>query len=131
MSSNKNLLDVTTNQPSKATITLPNTTAACAVVNNTNKTVIFKNCVPFTDFITEINNTQINDAQDIDTVMPIYNLIEYSDAYLKTSGTLWQYYRDKQALGNNSNIIDFPTNNNNSASFKFKQQIKVHTGNGG
>ena len=55
--------------------------------------------------------------------MPMYNLIEYSDAYSKTSESLWQYYRDKPALDNNNNIIDFPANNNNSISFKFKQQM--------
>ena len=54
--------------------------------------------------------------------MPMYNLIEYSDAYSKTSGSLWQYYRDGPALDNNGNITDFPDNNNNSASFKFKQK---------
>ena len=49
-----------------------------------NKGVRFKNCAPFTDCISEINNTQINDAKDID-VMPIYNSIKYSDTYSKTS----------------------------------------------
>ena len=63
--------------------------------------------------------------------MPMYNLIEYSDAYSKMSERLWQYYRDKPALGNNGNIIDFHANSNNSVSFKFKQQIAGKTGNGG
>ena len=45
----------------------------------------------------------------------MYNLIEYSDVYLKTSGHLWQYYRDKLALDNNNNIIVFPTNVNNNS----------------
>ena len=63
--------------------------------------------------------------------MPIYNLIDYSDAYSKTSGTVWQYYRDEPALHVNGEIIDFPANKNNSASFKFKQQITGQTGNGG
>ena len=63
-----------------------------------------------------------------DIVMPMYNLIIYSDAYLKTSGSLWQYYRDEPTLGTNDNIIDFPVSNNNSASFKFEQQIKGQTG---
>ena len=71
-----------------------------------------------------MNNTQVNDAQKIDIVMPISNLIEYSDAYSKTSGRLCQYYWDKPAL-------DFPANNNNSASFKFKQEITGQTGNSG
>ena len=115
----------------KGLITVPNTAAADAVVNKTNKKVIFKNYTPFTDCITEINNTHIDDAQKTDIVMPIYNLIEYSDAYSKTSESLWQYHRDEPALDNNGNIIDFPDDNNNSASYKFKQKITGQTGNGG
>ena len=63
--------------------------------------------------------------------MPEYNLIEYRDSYLNTSGSLWQYYRDEPALNSNGEVIDFPANNNNSVSFKFKQQITGQTGNGG
>ena len=63
--------------------------------------------------------------------MSIYNLIEFSDAYSKTSQSLWQYYRDEPASNNNGDIIDFPGNNNNSNSFKFKQQITGQTGNSG
>ena len=55
------------------------------------KGVTFKNCAPFTKCISRINNTDIDNAQDIDIVMPMYNLIEYSDNYSKTSGSLWQY----------------------------------------
>ena len=51
--------------------------------------------------------------------MPTYNLIEYSDGYLKTSGGLQQYYKDKPALDSHKNIIDF--SNIYSVSFKFKQ----------
>ena len=54
------------------------------------KKVIFKNCAPFTNCISEINNTQIDNAKDIDIVMPMYNLKEYSNNYLKTSRILWQ-----------------------------------------
>ena len=57
-----------------------------------NKSIIFKNCVPFTKCISRINNKDIYNAQDIDIVMPMYNLIEYSDNYAKTSGSLYQYY---------------------------------------
>ena len=71
--------------------------------------------------MTEINNTQVDYAENIDIIMPTYNLIEYSDAYSKTSGSLWQYYRDEPALDDNGNIIDFPTNDNKSISFNFKQ----------
>ena len=71
----------------KGTIAVSNTAAAGA--NNTNKKVIFKNCAPFTNCISEVNNTQIDNAKDIDIVMPMYNLIEYSDNYAKTTGSLW------------------------------------------
>ena len=73
----------------KGTITVNNTAAADGDANNTNKKVIFKNCAPFTNCISEINNTKVGNAKDIDIVMPMYNLIEYSDNYLKTSGSLW------------------------------------------
>ena len=72
--------------------------AAAAPVNNTNKKLIFKNCAPFTNCISKKNNTQVDDAQDSDIVIPIHNLIEYGDIYLKTSTSLWQYYRDEPAL---------------------------------
>ena len=58
--------------------------------------------------------------------MPIYNLIEYSDSYSKTSGSLWQYYSDEPALDNSGNNKN---DNNNSASFKFKQKITGQIGN--
>ena len=61
----------------------------------------------------------------------MYNLIEYSDAYLKTSGSLWKYYRDEPAIDDNVGVIDLPGDNNNSKSFKFKQQITGKTGNSG
>ena len=115
----------------KATITVPNKPVAAASVNNTNQKVIFKNCAPFNNCVSEINNTQVHDAQDIDIVMPMYDLIEYSDAYSKESGILWQYYSDKPAQDNNSSINDFSADNSNSILFKFKQQITVQTGNGG
>ena len=104
----------------KGSIEVPNTAAAGASVNNTNKKETIKNCAPFTNCIIEINNRQVDGAQDIDLVMPMYNLIEHSNVYLKISGSLWQYYRDEPTLDNNNNIIDFPANNNNSISFKFK-----------
>ena len=65
---------------------------------------------------------------DIDVVMSIYNLLEYYDTYLKTSGSSWQWYRDERALDNkNKYITDFSADNNNSNSFKFKQQITGQT----
>ena len=55
-----------------------------------NKGVIFTNCAPFTDYLSEINNTQIDNAKYINVVMPMYDLIENSKNYLKTSESLWQ-----------------------------------------
>ena len=76
------------------------------------KGVIFKDCVPFTDCINEINNTQTDNSKDLDVVKPIYYLIKYSNNYSKTSGSLWQYYRD------DPNVIL-----TNSESFKLKIEI--------
>ena len=61
----------------------------------------------------------------------MYGLIEYSDNYSKTSGSLWEYYRDEPVLNNNGAIIDFPADNNNSALFKFKTKITDRKGNDG
>ena len=65
----------------KGTIAVDDTKVADAAANNTNKKVMFKNCAPFINCISETNNTQVDNAKDIDTVMPIYNLIEYSNNY--------------------------------------------------
>ena len=71
-------------------MTVNNTADNGAAANNTNKKVIFKNCAPFTNCISRINNTEIDNAQYIDIVIPMNNLIEYSDNYSKISGSLWQ-----------------------------------------
>ena len=63
----------------KGNITVNNTAAEGAAATNTNKKVIFKNFAPFTNCISKINNTQIDTAECIDIVMPMYSLIEYSD----------------------------------------------------
>ena len=115
----------------KATITVPNTAAAVAPLNNSNKKAIFKNCIPIINGVSRIDNEQLDNPQDIDIVMGMYNFIEYSDVYQKTSVSLWQYFRDEAALDNNNNIIDFPAKNNNSISFKYKQQITEQARNGG
>ena len=59
-----------------------------------NKGIIFKICAPFTKCLSRINGREIDNAKDIDIVIPMYDLIEYSDNYSKTSGSLWQYYKD-------------------------------------
>ena len=71
------------------TITVNNTAAADADANNTNKKVIFKNCASFTNCISEISNTQVDNAKDIEIVMPVYCQIEYSCRYANTSRSLW------------------------------------------
>ena len=67
--------------PVKGTLTIANTVAAYTDAINTNKKVINKNCVSITNWKSGINNTKIDDAQYIDVVMPIYNLIWYNDNY--------------------------------------------------
>ena len=67
-----------------------------------------------------MNNTQIDNAKDINVVMPMYNLIKYSDNYSKTSTSLWEYYRDEPALTDAGALDNFPVN---SVSFKFKQKV--------
>ena len=74
----------------KGNITVNNTAAEGVDANNTNKKVIFKNCAPFTNYISKINNTKMDDAEYIDIVMPMNNLIEYNDNYSKTSESLCQ-----------------------------------------
>ena len=59
----------------------------------------FKNNAPFISCITKINNTLVDNADDLDIAMPMYNLIEYSKNYLKTLGSLWTYYRDEPNSG--------------------------------
>ena len=70
----------------------------------------------------EVSNTQIDNTKYTDVIMPTYNLIEYSDNYSKTSGRLWQYYRNEPDLTYAGAIDNFWTADD-SASFKFKQKI--------
>ena len=114
----------------KGNILVNCTAAAGAAVNNTNKKVIFKNCASFTNCISKINHTQIDNAEYIDIVMLMYNMIEYSNNYSKTSGSLWQYCKEIPAVNNASNIIDF--NGANAAdSFNFKTKITGQTNDDG
>ena len=110
----------------KGTITVNNTAASDADANNTNKKVIFKICAPFTICISEINNTQVDNAKDIDIVMPMYNLIKYSHNYSKPSGSLWQYCKDIPAADNNNAIFNF-AGNNLTDSFNFKVKMTGQT----
>ena len=84
------------------------------------KSASFRNCAPFTYCISEINNTQVENAKGIDIVMPMYNLIEHSDNCARTSGGLWKYFRDKP----DDNLAD-------SESFKSKIKRTGKTPNDG
>ena len=79
--------------------------------------VALKNCAPFTNCITKINRTTIDDAKDLDLVMPMYILIEYSSNYSETAGSLWFYSKD-EAIGFNADIAN--TNNFKSLMYKAK-----------
>ena len=79
-----------------------------------------QNCAPFTNWISEIKNTLIDNAKGNDVVMDMHNLIEYSEHYLQTSGSLWLYCRDQQALDNNGSFTGFPANDDTSLSFKYE-----------
>ena len=97
---------------------------------NNRKNVIIKNFAPFTNCISEINHSQIDNAKDFDIVMAMYYLIEYSGSYSETSGSLWHYYRYEPFLDNGA-IADFPANKNSSVSFKFKTKMVGRTENDG
>ena len=104
----------------KITITGAGANLADRQADERDKSVAFKNCAPFTSCKSDINSVKIDYCQDVDTIMPMYNLIEYSDNYAKTSGSLWQYYRDEP----NNNLGD-------SQSFKSKIKITRKTPNNG
>ena len=89
--------------------------------NKRNKILAFKNNSPFINGISKINGVKIDNAEDLDVVMSMYNLLEYSKNYRKTTGSLWNYYRDKP-----SNPLS-----SNSESFKYKTSITGNTYNVG
>ena len=80
--------------------------------------------------MSEISNTQIDNAKDFDVVMPMYNLIEYNDNYSETSGILWQYCRDEPAVNDDFAIVNIVTNNTTSL-FKTKKKTTGETDNDG
>ena len=94
------------------------------IINADNNTdVAFKNCVPFSTCKTEINDVFVDEANHIYIAMPMYNLIEYSDNYSDTSGSLWQFKRN-EGLANNADLsID------SSQSFKYKSTLLEKTTN--
>ena len=93
---------------------------AATAADRNNKQAIFNNFTHFTDCITETNDTQVDNAKNLDVVMLMYYLIKCSDNYSKTSGSLWQYCRAEP----NSPIIE-------SESFKFKSKFLYNTNNEG
>ena len=89
----------------------PNNAAANATATNTEnnnvfgeKKLFFKNNVPFINCISKFNGVQIDNSEDLDFVMPMYNLLEYSKIYRKTIENLWNYYRDEPNSGINGGI---------------------------
>ena len=75
----------------------------------------FKNCAPFTKCITHINDEHVDNADNLNIIMPMYNVIEYSDKYSDTSGSLWQFKRDEQYMNNRN-----PDNANTDDSISLK-----------
>ena len=80
--------------------------------------VAFKNCAPFIKCITKIDEAAIDDAEDVNLVMLMYNLFKYSSNYSDTTGSLWFYSKD-EATNFNANIAD----NDNFKSFKYKTKL--------
>ena len=89
--------------------------------NKRNKNLAFKNNAPFINCISKINGIKIDNAEDLDVVMPMYNLLEYSKNYRKATGSFWNYYKDEP-----SNPLS-----SNSESFKYKTSITGNTCNAG
>ena len=83
------------------------------VAPNTN--VAFKNCAPFTRCVAHINDEHVETAANLDIIMPMYNLIEYSDNYADSSGSLYQFTRDESLINDAENPLNFALDN--SASF--------------
>ena len=95
-----------------------------ATPSNAATQVVFKNCAPFEKCRTEINETFVDETDFINITMPMYNLIEYSDNYSDTSGSLWQFKRDE--VVNNTDV-----SNDNAPSFKYKASLIGNTENNG
>ena len=91
-----------------------------------NRSLAFKTNTPFISCNSKINNTLIDNAEDLELAMSMYNLTEYSKNYRMTSGSLWNYYRDE--LTDDTNNNNFPNKNViNSESFKYKTSVTGST----
>ena len=109
----------------KGDITLTKTNGR-GIIDIRNRFLAFKNNAPFTNCISKINNVLIDNAEDLDVVMPMYNLLEYSKNYRKATGSLWNYYRDELSDDRNNNN-NLNKNVINSESFKYKTSITGST----
>ena len=101
-----------------------------ATGGDANTRVAFKNCAPFTKCITHINDEHVDNADNLDIIMSMYNLIEYSDNCPDTSGSLLQFKRDEENL-NNGNPANVTTADSSSFKYKsslFKPPIATHNG---
>ena len=96
-----------------------------ATPNNADTQVVFKNCAPCEKCRTEINETFIDEATHVNITMPMYNLLEYSDNYSDTSGSLWHFKKDE--ITDNADV----TNDDDAPSFKYKASLIGDTGNNG
>ena len=106
-------------------IDVPNNTAANVTATNTannnafgEKKLFFKNNAPFINFISNIDGVKIDNAEDLDVVMPMYNLLVYSKNYKKTTGSLWNYYRDEPSSTIGANNITHSILNSESLDYK-------------
>ena len=90
------------------------------------KKLTFKNNVPFRSTISKINNTFIDNAEDVDIIMPMYNLLEYRDNYSMTSGSLWNYYRDEINDDAGENVNNRINNNKTITSKSFEYKTKIN-----
>ena len=83
--------------------------------------VVFKNCAPFTRCATHINDEHVETAENLDIIMPMYNLIEHSNNYADFSGSLYLFKRDESPMNNAGNLLN--TALDNSTSFKYKASL--------
>ena len=80
--------------------------------------MVFKNNAPFINCISKINGVRTDNAEDLDVVMSMYNLLEYSKNYKKTTGSLWNYYRDEPSSSIGANNITRSIVNSESFAYK-------------
>ena len=94
-------------------------TKVAGIAANTN--VAFKNCAPFTRCVTHTNDEHVETAENLDIIMPMYNLIECSDNYADSSGSLYQFKRDESLMNGAVNPNNVALDN--STSFKYKASL--------